>query len=371
MDRLQIFLQNLFIIPKGAFRLCFILLNNAYCIGTFVVWMVMLYPMRKLGYHDLYWKIEGKLFHWLLAMVSMWSWWAGYDLVEAGDDISECMDDKTLVLVNHQSTGDVPMLMANFNAKKQVLPNIMWIMDNVFKYTNFGIVSVFHQDFFIMSGRKQREKGLEELASHIYNSYLPLKRKWIVLFPEGGFLRKRKAASQRYAAKNNYPHLENVTLPRVGALQVLMDCLNPENGAQSVHNSSSSTEEVVVQKLEWILDITIAYPDGRPIDLKTIVFGHRPPCKTLMFYRLYPISQVPHEVNSLTKWLFDRWVEKERMLEIFYKTGEFPLPDNNIPQPVKQDLLRFIMLHLMFIASTYFHVQMFKAAYFYCSYLMY
>lgn len=61
------------------------------------------------------------------------------------------MDKKTLVLANHQSTGDVPLLMANFNAKEGVIPNIMWIMDRLFKYTNFGAVSVIHEDFFISS----------------------------------------------------------------------------------------------------------------------------------------------------------------------------------------------------------------------------
>lgn len=53
--------------------------------------------------------------------------------------------------MNHQSTGDVPILMATFNAKPNVLPNLMWIMDRVFKFTNFGIVSILHQDFFIVS----------------------------------------------------------------------------------------------------------------------------------------------------------------------------------------------------------------------------
>lgn len=72
-------------------------------------------------------------------------------VVEVGDDITPCLNERTLVIANHQSTGDVPFLMAAFNVRKQVLPNLMWIMDNVFKYTNFGIVSILHQDFFILS----------------------------------------------------------------------------------------------------------------------------------------------------------------------------------------------------------------------------
>lgn len=74
-----------------------------------------------------------------------------FSVVELGDDIRPCLQERTLVIANHQSTADVPLLMASFNARSQILPNIMWIMDRLFKYTNFGIVSVLHQDFFIIS----------------------------------------------------------------------------------------------------------------------------------------------------------------------------------------------------------------------------
>lgn len=72
-------------------------------------------------------------------------------VVEQGDDIQQIVNDRTLVIANHQSTGDVPILMTTFNAKPNVLPNLMWIMDRIFKFTNFGIVSILHQDFFISS----------------------------------------------------------------------------------------------------------------------------------------------------------------------------------------------------------------------------
>lgn len=64
----------------------------------------------------------------------------------------------------------------------------------------------------------------------------------------------------------------------------------------------------------------------------------------------------------MTKWLYDRFVEKEKLLETFYKTGEFPtdgfctspIP----PQEVSQDCLRFAILHLFFITSSYIHFQL-------------
>ncbi|KAF5302205.1 hypothetical protein FQA39_LY10244 [Lamprigera yunnana] len=319
MDNLRLYSEHWYIVLRAILRLCFILLNNMYCIPTYVVWMVLLLPLKKF-HPDAYWKIEGYFFHWLLAMVSMWSWCAGYDVVEMGDDISECLNEKTLVIANHQSTADVPMLMALLNTKKQVLPNIMWIMDKHFKYTNFGIVSVLHQDFFIMAGRKSRDRSLKELVMHLFMSYIPRNRKWMVLFPEGGFLRKRKATSQRYATQNSLPVLNNVSLPRVGALQAIMQTIGPQGVANN--NSEPSASKIIkVDRLSWVLDITIAYPNGEPLDLLTIILGHKQPCKTTIFYRLYRCDELPHDTEALTHWLYDRFVEKEHLLDIFYNTG--------------------------------------------------
>jgi lysophosphatidylglycerol acyltransferase 1 len=64
----------------------------------------------------------------------------------------------------------------------------------------------------------------------------------------------------------------------------------------------------------------------------------------------------------MTKWLYDRFVEKEELLDAYYKTGKFPtegfcaspIP----PQEVSQDCLRFAILHLFFITSSYIHFQL-------------
>lgn len=170
----------------------------------------------------------------------------------------------------------------------------------------------------------------------------------MVLFPEGGFLRKRREVSQRYAEKNNLPTLKNVTLPRVGALKAITEVLPPRN---TIGNNNAATKrngtsrnfnsqgeyslpcnsflsisislvmslelfffcflcfvlrfsEQIQQyqnkkddenhepHLDYVLDITIAYPEGEPIDLPTIVTGTRPSCQTHFLYRLYHSSEV-------------------------------------------------------------------------------
>lgn len=68
-----------------------------------------------------------------------------------GDEIENLINDKSLLLINHQSTSDVPLIMAALDGHKGACRNIMWIMDKMFLRTNFGIVSWFHKDFFISS----------------------------------------------------------------------------------------------------------------------------------------------------------------------------------------------------------------------------
>lgn len=59
-------------------RTAFAVINNLYSVPAYVVWMMALRLVRPV-YAPLYWTIEGLMYHWLLAMVSMWSWTAGYE----------------------------------------------------------------------------------------------------------------------------------------------------------------------------------------------------------------------------------------------------------------------------------------------------
>lgn len=194
----------------------------------------------------------------------------------------------------------------------------------------------------------------------------------MVLFPEGGFLSKRKPISQRFAAKNNLPVLQNVTVPRMGALFVIRDTLmggslsketpqqldkhigdNKEqmpvnggsgSGATCINNNNNNgghenqnqvavdqqqqhkmmangedvneplnnnnnhingsiQENIILQKeiqdhpqLDYILDITIGYPDGKPLNLQNIVMGLREPCRTVLYYRVYSTRDVSQEL---------------------------------------------------------------------------
>lgn len=72
-----------------------------------------------------------------------------FSVIESGDDLTSILDKEALVLVNHQSTSDVPILMSSMYPKGVACGSMTWVMDYIFKFTNFGWISYFHEDFFI------------------------------------------------------------------------------------------------------------------------------------------------------------------------------------------------------------------------------
>lgn len=72
-----------------------------------------------------------------------------FAVVESGDDLESLHDKHVLLLVNHQSTADIPCVMSALLPRSQVIGQIFWIMDYIFVYTNFGWISYLHGDFFI------------------------------------------------------------------------------------------------------------------------------------------------------------------------------------------------------------------------------
>ena len=134
--------------------------------------------------------------------------------------------------------------------------------------------------------------------------------------------------------------------------------------------------------LKWIIDLTIAYPNGNPLDIMTIFFASAPPCSVVFHYRCYPISevilhffslliiiknnrdlifywQIPTDNELLKQWVYDRYIEKESMLATYYSTGRFPdhRRPNEFCEPrlVVHDGFRSLLIHLLYITSTLFH----------------
>ncbi|CAI9739071.1 acyl1-likeCoA:lysophosphatidylglycerol:lysophosphatidylglycerol [Octopus vulgaris] len=335
-------------------RIVWMVLTTIYAIPPYLVWTFLVFPLRFF-YLDFYWMIEGFLFSGLLAIISSWLITGQYQIIETGDDINYILDENVLLIANHQSTADVPALMDLMHSKANLSKRVMWIIDSTFKYTHFGLVSNLRGDFFITQGKDARDSTLQQLRSHLRSTFHTIPRKWLVLFPEGGFLRKRKLASQRYAKKQNLPVLENITLPRVGAMQVILEEMAER---KTVANNNSINND---PKFKYVVDVTIAYPKGRPLDIHGIGIGYWPPCHILMHYRIYPANKIPVDNKGLTDWMNELYIEKEKMLGNYYKHGvllsmtdqqkrDFPRIG---ARQISPDLLGDLLYHTFYIVSAY------------------
>ena len=90
------------------------------------------------------------LLQWLRSVhcYSGWGLWT-VAVADVGEDISAYADEECLLLVNHQSTGDVPVIMTCLQDKGDVSGSVLWVIDSLFRYTHFGICSTMRGDYFI------------------------------------------------------------------------------------------------------------------------------------------------------------------------------------------------------------------------------
>ena len=114
----------------------------------------------------------------------------------------------------------------------------------------------------------------------------------------------------RFAKKNDLPMLEYCTLPRTGALEVILDVLGPR--ATKVHGSSHNGGYSITHHtsaITKICDVTIAYPEGKPLDLFQIIAAFRPPCTTHVHYRIFDVKDVSGNFlhPDLKLWLTLDW----------------------------------------------------------------
>ncbi|VDM97041.1 unnamed protein product [Thelazia callipaeda] len=302
-----------------------------------VLWARSLWPR-------LYWFYEGKLYSCLQAFVGYSGYTAGYDVYEYGDDVEKfCVNERIILMCNHQSTADVPVLMTILQSKGVASRKTLWLMDVMFRWTPFGIIGQMHGDYFIRQGKATREKELIRLKDHLRKVFWDRDRHWVILFPEGGFYYKRIKSSQKYGKEHGYPHLEHATLPRFGAVKAIMEEVGPKKGYENIDTAISKNgsklklikdtvgairEKKYIKEMrppvKYVLDVTIAYPHKLPLSLFTLSFGTREPCDIGVHYKIYDARDVPFDdEEKLRDWMYSVYQYKDNILDRYYKEGVF------------------------------------------------
>lgn len=108
------------------------------------------------------------------------------------------------------------------------------------------------------------------------------------------------------------------------------------------------------RNLKWIVDTTIAYPRGEAPNGLYLIFsrGKFPPIR--IHYRVFDIKSVPRDEEGFKNWMYDRYIEKEAMLERFYKTGSLV---DNLTESIDTDVKgAFFSVLFYFVMAVCFSV---------------
>lgn len=165
---------------------------------------------------------------------------------------------------------------------------------------------------FIFLKRKW-EQDKPRMAAHLQKFNNPKDPMWLMMFPEGTNLAdSTREASKKWAEKNGIDDMQHTLLPRSTGLQFILQELQ--------------------KTVDYVYDCTIAYegvPHGQfAQDIFTLgasYFGGRPPKSVNMYWRRFRLSSIPlDDPKTFELWLRSRWVEKDKFIEDYLRTGRFP-----------------------------------------------
>lgn len=180
---------------------------------------------------------------------------------------------------------------------------------------------------FIFLKRKW-EQDKPRMAAHLQKFNNPKDPMWLMMFPEGTNLAdSTREASKRWAEKNGIDDMQHTLLPRSTGLHFILQELQ--------------------KTVDYVYDCTIAYegvPHGQfAQDIFTLgasYFGGRPPKSVNMYWRRFRLSSIPlDDPKTFELWLRSRWIEKDKFIEDYLRTGRFPA-DQGISKNSKGQTIR-------------------------------
>ena len=180
---------------------------------------------------------------------------------------------------------------------------------------------------FIFLKRKW-EQDKPRMAAYLQKFNNPKDPMWLMMFPEGTNLAdSTREASKKWAERNGIEDMHHTLLPRSTGLQFILQELR--------------------KTVDYVYDCTIAY-EGVPrgeyaqdiFTLGASYFGGRPPKSVNMYWRRFRLSTIPiDDPNNFELWLRSRWIEKDKFMEGYLRTGRFPA-DRGTSKNAKGETIR-------------------------------
>ncbi|OAL42539.1 putative acyltransferase [Pyrenochaeta sp. DS3sAY3a] len=220
--------------------------------------------------------------------------------------------DRIVLIANHQIYTDWIFLWWSAYIAQHHGHLFIVLKDSLKSIPILGPGMMFFSWIFLSRRWEADRHRLQHRLSRLSSSKV-LTPMWLLIFPEGTNLsRGTRGVSQKWATKMGIPDMKHCLLPRTRGLQL---CL-----------------EELKDTVDWIYDCTIAYEGIPPNEygqdiftLKTLYVEGREAPITHLHWRRFSIKDVPlHDAKAFDRWLYERWAEKDRLLEHFQQSQSFP-----------------------------------------------
>ncbi|KAL0926159.1 hypothetical protein M5K25_004552 [Dendrobium thyrsiflorum] len=258
-------------------------------------------------------------------------------VVFSGDSVPS--KERVLLFANHRTEVDW-MYLWDLALRKGCLGSIKYVLkSSLMKLPVFGWG--FQVLEFISVERKWEidESMMRRKLSTFTDTRDSL---WLAVFPEGTDYTEQKCmTSQKYAAENSLPILENVLLPKSRGFYACLEALR--------------------ESLDAVYDISIAYKHRCPTFLDN-AFGVDP-LEVHIHIRRFSPHEIPASEKDVAVWLIERFRIKDQLLTDFTNLGYFPDEGSEGDLSTFSCLVKvaaMIFLTCVFIYLTFFSAFWFK-----------
>ncbi|KJH51839.1 Acyltransferase [Dictyocaulus viviparus] len=233
-------------------------------------------------------------------------------------DIDKLRDnpDHALVMANHQSDVDWAVLVMLAQRQGQFGNDAgfrVMVKDIIHYVPLFGWYIYQHGYIYVRRFGEFLPGPVLKQLSWLDSLQEPF---WLLIFPEGTRYSKRKketlCLNEELSRRNDTPGLKNLLVPRAGGMFLALERLN---------------------SLDGVYDVTIAYgqtrlPNRRGLAPSMVEFvcGEQCGMTVSVYVKKYPVKDLRRSRERFREWIMEVYLEKDRLLETYYNTGEFPDP---------------------------------------------
>lgn len=221
----------------------------------------------------------------------------GTEIVITGEDVPA--RENALVIANHQQMPDIPVIMKLAKTKDR-LGDLKFFVKKQLKWVpGMGWGMQFLDCLFIDRDWASDREHIGRTFARLVDNRVPV---WLVSFVEGTRATEGKLASSReFARSRGLSEMQHVQVPRTKGFAASVEGLR--------HHAAA------------VYDLTIGYEHGVP-NLWQFIRGLVG--RIHLHVRRFPLGDLPWDEEGLREWLLARFMEKDRLLDHFYRCGEFP-----------------------------------------------